>query len=463
MREYMREKIKIPVFYILAAIVISSLLAGGCGLLGNNGEEASEDDSQAQEEEAAADDEPQPGSATTITLWNYLEPRERMAFMGSRDKFLSANSDINLETRHFRSREELEDQFEAASLAGAGPQILMLDFDGVNRLAPANVAKEIVDEVDYDLVLEGLREISSYNGRDYIVPFRAYDLLILFYNKDLVENVPRDFEEVFAYIEQVETEGGDGEDSQDQYGFLLNESQADWIIPFVGGYNSWIIDYSSGSLTLDSQAMKKTLEFLDYSYNQAGILEGGMEYGDINELFKAGAAHMIIDYYSMVEEYAEAGVDVGLARIPRVWEGTRFPTPTISGLGFMININTYGEQLDASREFISFMLSQEIQDDWDGSTLTLTALTGLEPESDDIIRAGLEQAQISRGKPYEQILMVIRNAINDNVESLLAGDIIPEDAALKIQEDAIRLKSGALPVEPGQEEADESTETETDS
>ena len=43
--------------------------------------------------------------------------------------------------------------------------------------------------------------------------------------------------------------------------------------------------------------------------------------------------------------------------------------------------------------------------------------------------------------------MVIRNAISDNVESMLAGDIVPADAALKIQEDAIRLRSGILPLE----------------
>ena len=49
----------------------------------------------------------------------------------------------------------------------------------------------------------------------------------------------------------------------------------------------------------------------------------------------------------------------------------------------MININTYGKQLDAAREFISFMISEEIQTDWNSSTSTLPVLTGLE-ESDGI-------------------------------------------------------------------------------
>jgi maltose/maltodextrin transport system substrate-binding protein len=376
-----------------------------------------------------------------------LEPVERMALMESRDQFLSSHRDINIETRHFRSQEELEDQFEAASLAGAGPQLLLIDFDGVNRLAPSNVVKEIVEEVDYAFVLEGLKEISSHNGRNYIVPFRAYDFLMLFYNKELMNNVPWDFEGVFSYVQQVEQEEGE----EEQFGFLLNEGEADWVIPFIGGYGGWIIDYTSNSLTLDTPAMQRTLEFIDYAYNQAGLLQGGLEYGEINELFKNGAAHMIIDNYSTVGEYIEAGIDLGLAKIPRVWEGTRYPTPNISGLGFMININTYEKQLEAAREFISFMISEEIQTAWNSNTTTLPVLADLarsdDIKNDSLLKAAFDQAGICRGKPYDQILMVIRNSINDNVESMLAGDISPQDAALKIQEDAIRLRSGTIPLE----------------
>jgi ABC-type glycerol-3-phosphate transport system substrate-binding protein len=451
----MENKIIKPLLIIINIAIILSLIFSGCSIFGEGEEEASEESLTEEENETIEEEVAESSIITTITLWDCLEPRERMALMESRDQFLSIYRDINLEARHFRSQEELEDQFEAASLAGAGPQLLLLDFDGVYRLAPSNVVKEIVDEVDYAFVLDGLKEISAYNGRDYVIPFRAYNLLTLFYNKDIVENIPRDFEEVFAYIEQVKAQENSEEEVAEKYGFLLNESQADWIIPFVGGYNGWIIDYASNSLTLDSAAMEKTLEFLDYSYSQTGLFEGGLEYGDINELFRAGDAHMIIDYYSTAEEYEEAGIDVGLARIPRVWEGTRYPTPNISGLGFMININTYEEQLDASQEFINFMISQDIQDSWNSSTLTLPAYTDLETSSDPLIVAAMEQAGICRGKPYDQILMVIINAINDNVESLLAGDIVPGDAALKIQEDAIRLRSGIVPLESKQEEGPE--------
>ena len=47
--------------------------------------------------------------------------------------------------------------------------------------------------------------------------------------------------------------------------------------------------------------------------------------------------------------------------------------------------------------------------------------------------------------------MVIRDAIRDNVKNVISGDILPAEAALKIQEDALRLISGTVSVEEAEE------------
>jgi len=442
--------------YMFALIMAASLLfASGCGLINNEADIIGEETIQEEESIAAEEEMLSSSLITTIALWDCLEPMERMALMKSREQFLSEYRDINIETRHFRSQEELQDQFEAASLAGAGPQLLILDFDGVYRLASSNVVREIIAEDDNGTVLNGLEEMSAYNGKNYIIPFRAYDFLMLFYNKEKVEDVPGSFEDVFSYILQMQQAE---ETEEKEYGFLLNESEADWIIPFIGGYNGWIIDYASNSLTLDSPAMQKMLEFLDYAYNQESLLQGGLEYGEINELFRTGRAHMIIDRYGMEKEYINAGIDLGTAKIPRVYGASKYPTPHISGLGFMINVNTYGKQLEASQEFIDYMMADEVQSGWNDSTTTIPVLTNYgqsEEISDPFLKTAFEQAMICRGKPYSQLIMIIRNAICDNVKSLLAGDIVPGDAALKIQEDAIRLRSGTLPLDRQEEELQE--------
>jgi ABC-type glycerol-3-phosphate transport system substrate-binding protein len=384
-----------------------------------------------------------------ITLWDCLEPKERFALMESVDNFMTENSYIDIETRHFRSQEELEDQFEAASLAGAGPELLLLDFDGVQRLVPENVVKEITDEADYSLFIDGLVEISGYNGKNYIIPFRSFDFLVLFYNKDLIDKPPVSFEEIIEYCKEVNN-FRDG-----VYGFLLNAGEADWIIPFIGGYSDWIVDYGSNSLTLANEATVKTLEFLNYIYNEEKILPYDIEYSEINELFKNGNAHMIIDNIQLIGEYNEAGLNIGVEKIPLVWQGDKYPTPLISGLGFMINVNCYGSELAAVNEFIQYMLTEDVQVDWTSITDTFPVLKNIDGNevirNNDIVYDAFQQAKICRGKPDDKLIMVIRDAIRDNVKNVISQDILPADAALKIQEDALRLRSGNVPVEEAEE------------
>ena len=443
-----RAALKLLIIYIILTLLLS-LNTVSCSLFNPE----IETDSGKAEEEAVENGEGELAAAeeleVQINLWDCLEPEERFALMESIDDFMAENSHIYIETRHFRSREELEDQFEAASLAGAGPELVLMDFDGVQRLAPGNVVKEIIDETDYSLFLDGLVEISEYSGRNYMIPFRSSDFLVLFYNKDLLDEPPIIFEEIIEYCKEVNNF------SEGIYGFLLNAGEADWIIPFIGGYEDWIVDYSSNSLTLANQATEKTMEFLDYIYNEEKILYYDIEYSEINELFKNGNAHMIIDNIQSVKEYQEAGLNISVSKIPRVWQGDKYPTPLISGLGFMININCYGSELEAVNEYIQYMLTEKVQIDWTLNTDTFPVLKNIDRNetvrNNDIVYNAFEQAKVCRGKPEEELIMVIRDAIRDNVKNVISGDMLPEDAALKIQEDALRLRSGTVPVEEAEE------------
>jgi len=453
----LKVKRRAPVRLIIMSIALSLfflLNTSSCNLINPQ----VEDDMGKAKEEVAEEGE---GEITAgeknmiqITLWDCLDPKERLALIESVDNFMVENEYIDIEIGHFRNQEELEDQFEAASLAGAGPELMLIDFNSVQRLVPGNVVKEIVDEADYSLFLGGLVEISEYNNRNYVIPFRSFDFLALFYNKDLIDKPPMDFEEVIEYCKEVNNF------KEWTYGFLLNASEPDWIIPFIGGYADWIVDYGSDSLTLDTNATVKTMEFLAYIYNEEKILPYNIEYGEINELFRSGNAHMIINNIRSIKEYQEAGLNFGVSKVPRAWQSNKYPTPLISGLGFIINLNCYGSELEAANKFIQYMLTEEVQIDWTSNTDTFPVLENIDRNekvrNDDIVYGAFQQAKLCRGKPHEELIRVIRDAIRDNVKNVISGDMLPGDAALKIQEDALRLRSGAISVE----EAAEVEETE---
>ncbi|MGM0366038.1 MAG: extracellular solute-binding protein, partial [Actinomycetota bacterium] len=236
---------------------------------------------EAETEEGLPIDIDSPAS-TKIELWDYMEAKERLALMDSVEEFSSQNPGVDIEVRHIRSQEELLDQFEAASLAGSGPEVAIVDLISVQRMAESNVIKEITD-VEYSIFLEGLAEISGYNGKNYIVPFRATDFLLFYYNRDYAENAFGDFEAVVEYCREVNDLG------EQIYGFGLNLDQPDWIIPFIGGYSTWIIDYANYSLSLDTLAMEKTIDFLQMLYDQQEpLVPQGIGYEEMDAMFKNG-------------------------------------------------------------------------------------------------------------------------------------------------------------------------------
>jgi len=447
-------KTRLSCIYILFLAITIIALSLSCNLTGN-GEPVENETTETGGTEAGEEiQEESISDITEIDIWDSADPKIQIALIDSIEKFLPMNPGLKINSRHFRSEEELLDQFEAASLAGSGPEVLISRLEFSNRLARSKTIKQITEEFDYPNILSGLKEISIFNGVNYAIPFRAFNFLMLYYNKDLVTEVPVDFNELLIYCEQI-SQYDDG-----TYGFLLNVKEPDWIIPLVGGYQDWIYDYPTGAISLKSEAMKKTLEFLDKIYSQENILPYDVEYEEINNAFKAGNVHMIINGNWAVDEYRDAGINFGVARIPIVLGGYKNPTPMLDGTGFMININCYGEEFIASKELISYLMSDEIQANWTDGTLTLPVIKGIEQlkqiKDASIWQAAAQQAEICRGKPPDEFLRVIRDAIRINLENVIEGNITIEEAVTKMQEDAINLKSGGVSVEELLKEVPES-------
>ena len=405
---------------------------------GETKETIAEESNKGQQEEGVSE-------AVEIDVWDSTDPAVQIVLMDSIEQFLPLNLGLKISTRHFRSEEELLDQFEAASLAGAGPEILISRLQSASRLAKSKTIKQLTNEFDYSDILDGLNEISVFNGINYAIPFRAYNFLMLYYNKDLTTDTPVNFSDLITYCKEVRKQN-DG-----NQGFLLNAKEPDWIIPFIGGYQDWIYDYSTGAISLNTGAMKKTLEFLLYIYNQEKILPYDIDYEYINSSFKNRKIHMIIDGNWAINEYIEAGINFGVTKIPVVLGGYKNPTPMLDGIGFMINSNCYGEKLIACKELINYLMSSEVQAKWTSSTLTLPAIKDIEQsqllKDKDIWLAAASQAEICRGKPPDEFLRVIRDSIRINLENVIKGNIAVDEAVIKMQEDALKLKSGEISVE----------------
>jgi arabinogalactan oligomer/maltooligosaccharide transport system substrate-binding protein len=405
-------------------------------------------------EEATEEEEPE--SETEINIWENIEPKEQIALIDSIEAFMEQNPGIIINSTHMRSDEELLDQFIATSLAGAGPEIVIANIESGKVLAEANVLKEISGDLYYVEIFEGLREIATYEGTEYVLPFRSFNLLLLYYNKDLISETPSGFDELISYCKEVNNP------DEDIWGFLLNSREPDWIIPFVGGYQGWIFDYASNAMTLDTPAMQNTLDFLLLLYNEEQIMPYDIDYADINSAFIEGRAHMVINGNWAAKEYQDAGIDFGVSEIPIPVLGFKNPTPMVNGTGFMFNVNTFGKELEASQKFVDYLMSYDMQEEWTRKTQTLPVLSGIEQvpgvSEDQLFYNMVQQLNISRGVPPEEYIRVIRDAIRLNLENVILGNTSSEDAVVKMQEDAIKLKTGSLEVQDEESDVETSGE-----
>ncbi|MCL4377648.1 MAG: extracellular solute-binding protein [Actinobacteria bacterium] len=430
------------IILLVSFLMISSV---SCGIFkSNKGNLNNTNITAATTADTLKDNAGQPKSIE-ITIWDSISPKERAALTDSIGKFLTLNTTIKIQSRHFISEEELIDQFEASSLAGSGPEILLSSFDAAQKLASANVVKNVEDALNFNELIDGLVEISTFGSKKFIIPFRATDFLMLFYNKNLTGSVPADFDSLIEYCKKV------NKPKENAYGFLLNSREPEWIIPLIGSYQDWIVDYNTGSINLDTQSVQKMLEFLVKIYNKDKIMPYDIAYEEINNSFKEGKTQMVINGIWAIDEYNQAGINFGVSKIPILPEGFRNPTPLINGTGFMINVNCYNEKLLAANTLISYMMSPEVQGEWTISTQTFPVLKKM--SENDVIKnnpvflAAFEQAKLCRGKPAGKILRVISDAIRINLENVIRGSIAPKDAVIKMQEDVVKLMSGSAVTE----------------
>jgi len=379
----------------------------------------------------------------TVSIWDSAQPKDRIFLMESINNFIKINPEISINTRHFRSEEELVDVFSASSLSGAGPEIVLASFDSMKKMAKENILKNLSDEINYNIFHDGLNELSSFDGKHYIIPFSSSDFLVFYYNKDIIKEVPSNFDDVITLSKELLG----SKDSK--YGFVINASEPDWIIPFIGGYQDWFYEYNSGDINLNSVGMEKTLNFINNIYNTEKILPANRGYDELNSLFKSGKAAMFINSVGAVEEYKEAQINFGISKIPRNTDAAASPTPMISGLGFMVNSNATVKSFETAKKIIDFMVSPDIQTSLALNSSSYPAITGLETDrlsNNDLIYNILLQAKACRGKPQEEDLQLIRDVLRINIESVISGDISPADAKEKMQEDLIKLKSGEIEI-----------------
>ena len=264
---------------------------------------------------------------------------------------------------------EFVTKFGASVAAGEAPDIISIDLIYTPAFASAGQLVDLTDRVSELPFVDDLSpahmNLGTYEGRNYAVPFAAEGSFLV-YNIDLFEqagldpeNPPTNWEELLEAARAITALG------DDTYGYYFAGNcagcNAFTFLPFIWASGGDVLneDYSAPTLT-DDPMVSEALQLYRTMWEEGLIPEGAIVDSGENfvEAFSSGKIGMGGTGAFGIDNYKTNYPDLnfGVTYIPGKDGGT-----ASFGGGDNIGIPTGTEYVDEAWEFISWILTEEVQ------------------------------------------------------------------------------------------------------
>ncbi|MEK4473276.1 maltose ABC transporter substrate-binding protein [Paenibacillus sp. FSL R7-0048] len=344
--------------------------------------------------DAAATDEIVPEDGATLVVW---ESKEERPFADEIAKQFTAKYNVPVKV------EELAPPDQVTKLTQDGPSglaadVILIPHDNLGKAASASLVlpNDVFGEETKANNTEASIIGSSYEGELYGYP-RAAETYALFYNKSLVKEAPKSFDDVLAFSKTFTDK------SKNRYGIM-------WEVGNL--YFNYMFIASDGGYLFGKDGTDKD----DIGLANDGAIAGLKEFvklkealpiksGDINSdikrsLFNSGDVAMDITGPWELGGYKEAlGDNLGIAPIPTVNGKTAI---TFSGIKIFA-VNSFTQYPNAAKLYANFASSKDAQlllNKTIGSVPTNNeALLDPQISSDPYVSVFAEQAKNSQPMP----------------------------------------------------------------
>jgi arabinogalactan oligomer/maltooligosaccharide transport system substrate-binding protein len=269
------------------------------------------------------------------------------------DAYTAAHPNVVFEVVN-KDVEALREDFQTASLAGDAPEILWTVADHVGPFTAADLILPLDDMIDKASYVPAAADIVTADGKLWGAPASFGNQLMLYWNKALAgDTAPADSDAWVAKAKELTT--------GDKYGIAFNQTESFWLVPFLGGFGGAAFAEDGVTPTLDTDAMKKALQFmydLKFTYK---VTPSEADYNVADGLFKDGKAAFIINGDWTLGAYAAApdaeapglGDNLGVGPLPML-TGFDYPKPYIAGT-FLMASKAVGDDADLKFVVSDFM------------------------------------------------------------------------------------------------------------
>jgi arabinogalactan oligomer/maltooligosaccharide transport system permease protein len=389
-------------------------------------------------------------SRQVITIWHQSRPNEREFLAAEISSFEAVHPDVTIRPL-YKETEELRSGFQAAALAGAGPELVYGPSDVLDTFHTMGIIQDLspwLPEAERAEFVDGALTTLPAHGdagrRDLVqIGDRFGNHLALVYNRRLVASPPTTSDELVK-VAVANTNDDDGDGRMDRYGLVWNYTEPFFAIPFVTGFGGWVFREPvtvPPVPDLESQAMTAALGFIRDLRDVHKVAPANCDYELADSLFKTGRAAMIVNGDWSWSDYLEnPEIDAAVAVLPTVTPTGTPMRPMVAPKGYSLNANTRGVAADAAMAFVRHMASEETQRRLVQRLRMLPARKSVWGDpvftADATLAASRAQLENGRLMPVATELRAVWDGMRPAYQAVLGGTLEPAAAAERMQHDA---------------------------
>jgi maltose-binding protein MalE len=379
----------------------------------------------------------EPDDRIRVRIWHQKTGAEREFFNEVVARWNAQNPDVVIDAL-YRETEELRNLFVIASVGGQGPEVVFGPADNVGVLAVTETIMPIDRVLPFDY-LEAFTEegIVTWEDERWLIADQLGNHLAFVYNRAFFDRAPETTDELIVELQRISAGGGRGRDAM--YGLAWNYREPFFFIPFLTGYGGWVMD-EDGNPTLDNPETVAAIRFVLDLRDRYRVIPAEADYDVAEALFMEGRAAAIINGPWAWAGYERAGIDFGVAPIPRVSETGLWSGSMVAAKGYSVNANVTEEMLPHVRNVLLYLTNSEMQYEMAARLATIPTITAVRNSDvvteNPMLRESLAAMETGRPMPVAPQMRQIWDGMRGPYQLIMNGAVTPEEGARRMQRDA---------------------------
>jgi arabinogalactan oligomer / maltooligosaccharide transport system substrate-binding protein len=329
----------------LSMLLMVVLVLGALAACGPERKETAGTDTGKKEEETAKPEK--------LIVW---EDKDKSGWLKKVAADFEAKEGVKIEFKEVEMATKMRDQIRLDGPAGTGPDIITLPHDQIGQVATEGLITELnLDDSIKKTFSESSIAAQTFNGKLYGLP-KSAETPVFIYNKALMTDVPGTMEELYDFAKE-NTKGG-------KYGFLATWDNYYFAHAAIGGNGGYVFKDNGGTLDpkdvgLANEGAIKGAEYISKWYAEklfpAGIV-GETGGSAMDGLFQEGNAYSVMSGPWAFAPYRDAGIDIGIAPLPKFADGT--PMTTFMGVKGW-HVSAHSKNKEWATKFLEFITNDE--------------------------------------------------------------------------------------------------------